>query len=515
MNILEDGSFIKLVDCPLNLFSLIRELTTLNIEVERREEIKKHIPIYYSSIMDPSASVLCKEQEEDRASFNVIITKGYLHTVIKYCNLLKIIYDLDAKLINSSPYIDEELLSPHLRDYQKAAVKKALQNKFITIKSPTGSGKTFIMSEILRFLPKDKNILFLVPKVSLLSQTRRVIEDYLQEYDKYERVGVIGSGEFDIERITIAIPNTLSRRLKTQKYGEDIIKYLESIHSLFIDECGEVLPTVTGWEVVNACSNRKFSIAVSATPKTNNGMKTLIEGLSGPLLFEISEKELIERGYIERPNIKIYEVPKTYITPRLINTRFNPKVYNILYDKCIVNHKERNLLIVDKVYEYVNESDLPIAIIVKRVGTSGSNKISHAIILQKLLKAKGLDFPIIHGKSGRSKIDSVLKDLKKGSIKGLISGPKTISSGVDVSSLGAVALAQGEKSDVDLIQRIGRSLRKDPKKNESLIIDCYDTQSWFQSHSKSRIRVSQSIYGQDSVTLYNLEGEEVPINTLY
>ena len=74
-----------------------------------------------------------------------------------------------------------ELKMPYeLRDYQYDAVTHGIENKRAILLSPTGSGKSFIIYNLLRWYMDnyDKQILIVVPTTSLVEQMYKDFEDY-------------------------------------------------------------------------------------------------------------------------------------------------------------------------------------------------------------------------------------------------------------------------------------------------------------------------------------------------
>jgi superfamily II DNA or RNA helicase len=442
----------------------------------------------------------------EQSQGNVIIPTGLLPRIYKSLKVRGVKLELVAKGTNDIKINNYEL-SEYLdnRSYQKDVIPKMLSCRRGIVKAPTGSGKTIMMSEVIRILPKDIPILYMVPSKLLLYQAKSDIENYLSKHDCWEEVGLIGDGCWDLRRINVAIPNTLYNQLKKGDKGTLVL--LDSIKALFVDECGEICCNPTGWNVIQAMRNREYSIGVSATPWSNNGLSLLIEGCHGQLLVDIDEKELINEGYITKPYIKFYEIPyckklSTNLIRRFENASVRSKrfLYSKLYKICISNNPVRNNILTDKISDLIDISKGPIAIIVENVGTTSKSKEpSHSERLQSLLAAKGYEVPIIHGKTGIKKKREVLSNLKEGSIPAIIAGPKTITSGIDLPTLAGVVICGAGKADNTLIQRIGRALRISNDKDKSYIVDFYDTTLFFERQAYKRLAICEEIYGEDTV----------------
>lgn len=136
-----------------------------------------------------------------------------------------------------------------LRDYQEECVKEMCRVGRGLIHAATSSGKTIITSALLANL--GVNSLVIVPTKELLKQTSKEIERFLGI-----KVGIIGDGEKDIGKITVATFQSLttSKDTKRRKYDPirnkwsvvddkevtvrpDLKEYLENVECVFTDEC--------------------------------------------------------------------------------------------------------------------------------------------------------------------------------------------------------------------------------------------------------------------------------------
>lgn len=436
---------------------------------------------------------------------DIVIPRGFLSKVIPY--LEKLNYRLNIITPNHLPLPELKIedLAPHLRDYQKEAVVKAIKEKIGIIPLPTGTGKTEISIEILRQCPKGVNKLVLVPTRTLLYQTVEAIKNRLNI-----EVGIIGDSKFDIREITVAIPNTLDIRLKEQ--CPETINYCKSIYSLLVDECHDIISEPRVWRIVSLMENKVISIGLSATPWLESGMGKIMDALLGTVLLECKVADFMDAGVIETPIIKFYTVPRPPIPPSLLARVKRMSIessYNILYNTCIVQHKTRNNLIVELVRERLKTDSGPIALVVNRVGTSNNTKtkgkkvISHSDILRNLIIEKlGVNFPLLHGGTSSSESRKIVGQLIKGELPGVIAGPAALTNGLDIPCLNSIFLCAGGKKQSDVLQRIGRVLRRfGSDGNRPLVVDFYDNIMYFRTHSENRLNVCRDTYGIDNVEI--------------
>ena len=106
-----------------------------------------------------------------------------------------------------------------LRDYQKDIIKRAIKSKGnILIQAPTGSGKTLIAEEIVKF-HKDgnKKTLFIAPRINLLEQITSVFKNLNSQI-------IHGSNKKDIDLNTYSFVSTIQNNpnFRNEMLGEDI-----------------------------------------------------------------------------------------------------------------------------------------------------------------------------------------------------------------------------------------------------------------------------------------------------
>ena len=385
-----------------------------------------------------------------------------------------------------------------LYDHQGRIVSACFRHSRGVIKSPTGSGKSYVIADLCRRLVNDDlNVLVTVPTIDLLNQLTVDFNTYMTSPYK---VGRIGGGFKEPARLTIGIPNSLVK--------DEWVDYLGMVDALIADEV-HTTANATYSVIARRMDKRRVSYGLSATPWTNDWSHYLIQGIFGPSFIEIEESEMIRNEIIMEPEFKYYPAPAAYIPPRLakdcanisnLSNLYRFKVLNEAYEYVISNNTGRNRLICELAKERINEDVGPIIIIVNKIkGKNG--KQAHGEVLQSMLAKKGIDLPLIAGYIGKKKRAGIINDLKEENIKGCIAGPKILSAGISIPSLSTILLAGGGKSDSEFIQRVGRLLRKKEGKERPVVIDFNDPQYWFAKHSRSRLETAEEVYGSDNITI--------------
>jgi superfamily II DNA or RNA helicase len=131
--------------------------------------------------------------------------------------------------VRTSPPERRDIPLEWLRDYQRKAVETALARTRGLVQISTGGGKTECMAALVASVPD--RWLILVPQSDLLEQTAERIERRTGE-----RPGLIGDGQWDPKRVTVATFQTLSRRMSNAK-DRAAYELMRSVHGIIVDEC--------------------------------------------------------------------------------------------------------------------------------------------------------------------------------------------------------------------------------------------------------------------------------------
>jgi superfamily II DNA or RNA helicase len=416
------------------------------------------------------------------------IPTGLLLKLVNYLKTIKVEYTLHKQILiaslNRKPYVS-------LREEQQLAINKFLTNKRGIIKAPTSWGKSILIAELCRQFDNSTKILILVPTVLLLYQMQQDIANYISMVK--ENIGLIGDGNFSINQITVAIPDTLAIRL--QNLDSEVVSYLQSVNVVTFDEAHTML-TPTVFTIGDYLTNTEYRFGLSATPILDN----FSEGLIGSKLHEFAIKDSMKRGDIMTPKIVFHTVKEEVeLSTKLVNFKFEKfepkemKIYNTLYDKVICQNSYRNSLAATQVEQDLSEGRI-VLVLVKKVATSGG-VVNHAEIIQKELAAKGIYFDILHGKSKNK--EQFKEDLANEKIKGLIASVGILSEGVSINSISSLILLSAGSKDKDFVQRAGRALRLG--KLQPKIHDFMDCQSVFINQSKARLACAIEEYGSENV----------------
>jgi len=412
-------------------------------------------------------------------------------SIKQYAAAMKKVVDIQIidRRNKSKSYFDfqTKLNNVELRKYQIDAVNAALDKKIGIIKIATSGGKTIIASEIFRRMPVKT--IFLVDRNILVDQTIEEFEKVLNLKDKIGRLsgGIIADNKSNffvgtIQTISTALKaykradkkykanrgdeKLKSKRLDAKIKTEQMQEFLSDVDCVITDECH-----IAGSESYNVffsnLQNCHYSFGLSGTPGETDENFMEVEKNVGPVIFDISAKQLIDAKTIMKPEINFIK----YDFGETMEGDFND------YQEQLFDNKARNNIIASLCNEYRNSVILIL-----------TSRIAHGETLAALLKKRGLESFFIRGSVDAATRQQVLKDASEGHPRVLIGTSSIVAKGLNLPLLKVIINATGNISDKMTVQSLGRVLRKHDGKDVALYYDFFDDIDYFHEHSMTRIK---------------------------
>lgn len=397
---------------------------------------------------------------------------GFLPMVSSY--LMSLGFDLDVEDQRTNLPIlkedfDETIGEWTLRDYQKDMVltidhyidvggKKLYFPRGIW-DAATNAGKTSAIAGLYNNV-ENPVALFLLSKQDAFKQ----MVDY---FSTMYSVGQVRSGYAKFTDFTVAMAKTLLNRI--EKKDMSVLTALAKVNVLFVDETHEA--GASDYSKLLQRIPAGMRVFVSGTPLDNadpvNNLITI--GLSGSILYRITNKELIAKGVSLNPKINILLNP--------LEGKDMHDNYVDAYEDLVKFSEGRMKLIGDLVEKH---SDKQILITFKE-------KDQGKFIYEQLVKR----FPYlqnesayIHGESPNRY--SAVEAFKKNKMQVLIAS-MILKQSINIPNIEVLIMAHGGKSKITLKQFIGRAIRDDGKNSEVIVYDFYDEGKYVSSHSKTRL----------------------------
>ncbi len=322
--------------------------------------------------------------------------------------------------------IDKPKLSIELRDNQKTAYNKILKNDYALLIAPPGYGKTAVASAVIA--KRRVNTLILVHKITLLEQWAEKLSEYF-EIDK-KSLGQLGKGK---KKLTSNIDIAMLQSLKNRP------ELIENYSQIVVDEAHHI-PAVS-FEVPLKKFRGKYVLALSATPKRQDGMHPIMSMQCGDIVHEVKrDKGLTHTLKTIRTKFEAYEDDFTMILGE------------------IVEDYTRNKLIINEVIKLQNRKILII-----------SERIEHLNILYHGLKSKDIISTLLYGGMGTKIQRKALEDAHSADI--ILSTSGYIGEGIDFAHLDTIMFTMPISYQGRIVQYLGRVGRRGQK---CLAIDFVD-----------------------------------------
>lgn len=360
--------------------------------------------------------------------------RGFVNQAIRICEQVTgarpIILDIRRRL-------DEINLTFHgiLRPYQQEAVQAVTGHSFGVLEAGTGSGKTVMALKIIA--ERRQPTLVIVHNRELLQQWRERIAQFL-DID----AGQAGDGKYDIRPVTVAIVNTARKRL-------------DSLPALFghiiVDECHRV-PASLFTDVVSSFDSY-FMLGLSATAfRREDGMTQLIYTYMGDRVHAVNTRMLAESGAVVRPDFIQKPTEFRYV--------FRGDYAKLI--KSLAKNDLRNSMIAADVAEIVKRGHEGTVLVV-------SDRVAHCEVLRQKLDGHGIESALLTGRIPAEERTRIVEDVRRGSIRVLISTLQLIGEGFDCPGLNTLVLSTPIKFEGRLLQVAGRIMRPSASKKAQII----------------------------------------------
>lgn len=351
-----------------------------------------------------------------------------------------------------------------LRDYQQDAVDAILKANGGIVSLPTGAGKTLIALKIIEMM--NVTTLILVHTKELLVQWEKEIEKHLGV-----ECGVLGDGRRRWEPITVAMTQTLASMIKKREI--DTLEF----GMLCVDECHRA-PADTTYSVSMRCTARA-RMGLSATPRRTDNKDLKIFAAVGEITSNITPCDLVRRGYLAKPMLHLHHVPAG-------DSQFFSLGWPKEYDVGIVGNDDRNDMIVEDAAYYASNG-IQTYVHVER--------IDHLKILYYALVPEFGPGQVAYlcGKQPSDERQKIIKRFKEGKVLVLVG--TLLKEGADIPAIGCLINASGMKSNVALVQKVGRALRTADGKEMAFVVDFIDSGRFLRKHSEERYQTYMDTYG--------------------
>lgn len=387
------------------------------------------------------------------------------------------------------------------RDYQVSAIHKAIQDKRITLLSPTSSGKSLILFSIIRWVldnDPDARVLLIVPNVTLVNQMFGDFKEYASQsewdVDKHCQKLYSGQSKELSKRVLITTWQSFSKISKDRVNGP---KVLSLYRGVLVDEAHGA-SGIEIQSILEKCTHAQYRIGTTGTIKTTPDAKLnilQIEGFIGPIHKVITTKELIDTKQVSGLDIRCLVLKYSDEQSKLIKSAdYQEEI------KWLVENNSRNAFIMK-----VALTTEGTTLILFKHRDSHAKKIYEA--LKKVSKRN------VYYVSGTVDADERERIRQVANVEDciIVGTFQTMSTGVNLPNIRHVIFGCPSKSAITVLQSIGRGLRLHAGKTHMILWDIIDDLRYKKNENYSYQ------HGIERLTIYRKERfdikvKEIPFN---
>ncbi len=442
----------------------------------------KFMPLYRNKMWDGKARLYSMYTKE--------LYVGLLPYLKEFAETLEYNIEIDVPSISEDIDIDKFTNELRLqsngkqieaRDYQREAVKHAINEGRTLLLSPTASGKSLIIYSLIRYHQlKGRKQLIIVPTTSLVEQMYGDFQDYstANGWKVQENCHRIYGGK----EKSNDYPITISTWQSIYKYPK---KWFENFDVFYGDEA-HLFKAKSLTTLMNKCVNTKYRIGTTGTLDGTKTHRLVLEGTFGQVHKVTTTKKLMDDKQLA--NLKIICCMLNY--PDEIRKQLKGYNYQEEIDWIVTNPERNN--IIKNLTMAQDGNTLVLFQFVEKHG-----KILHEM-LEKECKNRKVFF--VFGGTDTETREEIRALTEKESNAIIVASYGTFSTGINIRNLHNIVFASPSKSRIRNLQSIGRGLRRGDNKVTCNLFDIGDDLSW---KSKKNYTLNHLI---ERIKIYNEEG---------
>ena len=370
------------------------------------------------------------------------------------------------------------------RDYQKEAVHHALSNRQSLLLSPTASGKSLIIYMAIRYYLStydEGNVLLIVPTTSLVEQMYSDFGDYSQydEWDVAEDCHRIygGKEKYDIrQRVVISTWQSIYKERPAwfQHFG------------MVVGDEAHNFKAKSLTAILEKCGNAKYRIGTTGTLDGTQTHQLVLEGLFGPVHKVTTTKQLIDSKDLADLSVSVLLLKYA--------DEYCKQISKVKYQEemdFIVRHDPRNQFISNLALD----QDGNTLILFQYVDKHG--KPLHDMLKSKLeaMERTNRKLFYVSGETGVDDREQIRAITEGESDAIIVASVGTFSTGINIKRLNNIIFASPSKSQIRVLQSIGRGLRKSADGKATKVYDIADDLHWKSkknytlNHAAERIKI--------------------------
>src|SRR6056300_1818809 len=361
-----------------------------------------------------------------------------------------------------------------IRDYQFDAVCTGIQRKNAILLSPTGSGKSLIIYVLMRYMLSsfDNDVLIIVPTTSLVEQMYNDFKTYGYDVEKNCHRIYPGKDKNTTKRVIISTWQSIYR------FQHD---WFHRFGTVFGDEChGFKSKSLT--TIMNKCTEAEYRFGTTGTLDGALTHELVLQGLFGKVYRVTSTRALQDNDTLAKLSIK--RIILNY--NEQVKKDFGKKTYQEELEFIVTNSK-RNSFIKNLTLDLKGNTLLLY-----------NNVEKHGKPLYKLIKDEVDETRkvfFVSGETAATDREAIRAIVEKQKDSITVASLGTFSTGINIRNLHNIVFASPSKSQIRVLQSIGRGLRKSDDGSVTQLYDIADDlhikshKNFTLRHSAERIKI--------------------------
>ena len=388
----------------------------------------------------------------------------------------KVTYDTDFSKRNLDKSITTKFVRSlqrkkfKARDYQIDAIHNILEHDRGLILSPTGSGKSFIIYVLVRYYVQklDEKIIIIVPTTSLVEQMYSDFADY--GWDSEEQCHRLYSGYIKntLKKVVISTWQSIYKLDKS---------YFKQFGAVFVDECHLAkAKSLTG--IMTKLQDCKYRIGTTGTLDGSEIHQLVLEGLFAKHKEVTTTSKLVKEKHLSNLRIKclVLNHPKEHRSRRTYQEEMEYLSTNRqrnLFISRLAASLEGNTLILA---QYIEKQLVPLCLMIED-------------------KCKNRPIHLIYGATPTEDREKTRELVEKENDAIIVASYGVYSMGINIKRLHNIIFASPYKSQIKVLQSIGRGLRLAEDKIECNLFDIADDMSYNKNrnftlkHLEERVKI--------------------------
>ena len=370
-----------------------------------------------------------------------------------------------------------------VRPYQFAAIHHVLVNNRSLLLSPTGSGKSFIIYALIRYYVhklQDKKILLVVPTTGLVEQMYNDFADYGWFPDEHCHKLYAGSDKHTSKEVIISTWQSIYKLDRN---------YFKQFGAVFVDECHLAkAKSLTG--IMTKLHDCKYRVGTTGTLDGTEINQLVLEGLFATSEEVTTTVKLVKEKYLSNLHIRCLVLQHTKENRRR-------RTYQEEMDY-LATSSARNTFIC-KVANTQEGNTLILAQYIKQLQTLN-------LMLTGCTVTNPRPVFFVYGKTDAQEREDIRNIVEKEESATIVASYGVFSTGVNIKRLHNIIFASPYKSQIKVLQSIGRGLRLAEDKTECFLFDISDDMSYNNrsnftlKHFEERIKIySQQEFDYDII----------------